>query len=134
MEWSDEETKILVDGWTEGLTIPQIEQKLPKRTYSQITMKAWRIGLPSRKKTLRYKQRDETEDLLELTPDHPSWNFLDHSYTDDEVKAIYAPAPKPKLRTAYCSNNCGTLCSFETPYQRWCDPCRKQMNQIFDNE
>ncbi len=130
-QWTDAEVKVLAIAWAEGLPIKEIVKLLPKRDYAAITRKAWRLGLPTRRGVQRSRAVDANEDLLELEADDPSWKYLDRNYTEEEVREAYAARPKPNVWQAYCKNGCGTLCVFESPYQRWCDPCRKEMNNIY---
>ncbi len=124
--------QVLVDAWANGRTINEIVRVLPKRDYKSITRKAFRLGLPSRRTRKLYEAIDPNEDLLELDDNDPAWAYLDMNYTRDEVDAVYAAKPKPKLHQAKCKN-CGTFCVFESKFQRWCEPCRKEMNQIADD-
>jgi len=132
-EWSPAEVQRLVDAWANNRSIREIEAILVKRDARSILRKAFRLGLPARRAKKKYEAIDPTEDLLELDDDDPRWAYLDRNYTREEVEAVYAGQPKPKLRQAYCKNGCGTLCAFESPYQRWCEPCRKELSKIADD-
>ena len=124
--------QVLVDGWANGRTINEIVQLLPKRDYKGVTRKAFRLGLPSRRTRKPYEGIDPNEDLLELDDNDPAWAYLDTNYTREEVEAVYAAQAKPKLHQSNC-RNCGSFCVFESKFQRWCEPCRKEMNQIVDD-
>lgn len=131
-DWSETDIKTLIDCWMSGWEISAIQETLGGASYNRVALKAFRLGLPSRKRTKQFQAHDPKEDLIELAPEHPSYKFLDLDYTDEEVEAAYAPPPPVEYEYREC-RNCHTLTAFASKFLRWCNSCRDEMSRIDDD-
>ncbi len=129
--WTEDEVATLKAAWFSGKGRAEIGAALPGKSYGAISMKLHRLGFPSRKKKRRSAE-EQMADIAALLADDPTqagYRFLDHNFTDHEVLEAFQPAPPPELVERPCKN-CRRMTLFESRFQRWCETCRRQMNQI----
>lgn len=128
-DWSAADIEILRDCWAAGWEISAIQDALGGVGYNRVTLKAFRLGLPARKKKRHVSRTNPDEDLLDIDPEHPGYKYLDLDFTDDDVVAAFKEEPASPLIQGEC-RNCKTPTLFESKFQRWCQACREELNQI----
>lgn len=128
--WSKDELDLLIECWLADVPKKEILSKLPERTYRSIAMKAFRLGLPTRKAR---KELPATSNILRIMEAEdrlqPGYRFLDHDYTPEEVEKAYAAAPSQTMFADYC-RNCRISVIFTNRFQRWCDECREAISKL----